>query len=87
MPAQKALSILRHPGAILPDFILHRVFVAVKTMLILLQSEQQMTPAPAFRPMTCYHFVTRFHFLLLTSLKSPKSLLRKLSDHDSEESG
>lgn len=35
-------------------------FVAVKTVLILLQSEQQITTALAFRPMTYYHFVTRF---------------------------
>lgn len=56
-------------------FYFHRVFVAVKTMLIVLQSEQQIITAPAFRPMTCYCFVTRVHDCCLHHWKTPSRCL------------
>lgn len=65
------LSSLQHLGAILPDFLLHQVFVAVKTMLTLLQSKEQINTALAFRSMMCYHFVTRFHVCHLHLWEAP----------------
>lgn len=66
-------SLWWHPGTIRPDLILRHAFVAVKTMLILPQSEQQIDISLAFRPLTCYCFVTRFHVCCLHLWKAPGS--------------
>lgn len=43
----------------------------IETMLILLQSEQPITTAPALGPVTCSHFGTRFHTGNLHLWKAP----------------